>query len=359
MSRITVVIPTFQAADDLPECLDALERQTYRDFDVLVVDGRSPDGTADVARARGARVVADEGKTRAHACEEALLHVTSDLVAFTDADCIPEPSWLDELVRSLEAAPPEYASAGGPNVSPAGDSALGKAVDVVYGTRLMSGGTRYGFQSDHDVEINHNPGCNVLYRADDLRAVGFEEFPTAEDVVVDHRIRVMGGKLLFNPRALVRHKRRGTLRGFLRQLRRYGKGRALAARKYHRLWQPVYPLPSAGLLVAAALLLAGAWEVAATGRARLLGVLGGLVLAYAGVVALDVASSRSPHLSPSRGLLATLLIPLGQAAWAVGYLEGSFARHPAFLSPRQGLLRDVAFLAASAGVGLAAFFTIA
>lgn len=359
MTRVTVVIPTFNAARDLPACLDGLAKQTFRDFDVLVVDGRSPDGTADVARSRGVRVLLDEGRTRAHACETAIREARGPFVAFTDADCVPEPTWLEELVARLARAPASVASVGGPNVAPVDDTPLGRTVDVVYATRLMAGGTRYGFASEGDVTIHHNPGCNVLYRTEWLRAVGFEEFPTAEDVIVDHKIRTMGGTLLFTPAAVVRHRRRATIPSFFRQLRRYGEGRALAARKYNRLWQPVYPIPTVALLVSAVLLVAGGLELAVAGRARVLAVLGALALAYLGLAALDVASSRSPHLTPKRGLLAMLLIPVGQLGWAVGYLKGSLAHSPAFIARRQGMPRDFAYMAAAAGLALAAFAWVA
>jgi len=97
--KVTVVIPTFNCAKDLDECLTSLEKQTYHDFDVLVVDGHSSDGTDDVGKKHGARVIYDEGRTRAHACNTAIENIDTEYFAFTDADCIPDENWLEELLR--------------------------------------------------------------------------------------------------------------------------------------------------------------------------------------------------------------------------------------------------------------------
>jgi hypothetical protein len=227
-------------------------------------------------------------------------------------------------------------------------------VDVLFTTRFASGGARYGHRGSRaPAEIHHNPGCNALYRTSLLRAVGFEEFPTAEDVVVDHKLRTLGGRLLFDPEAIVRHKRRGSLRSLFRQLSRYGEGRALAARKYRRLWQPLYPLPSLG--VVGFLLLAGAsLAEALTGSPpRALLFLGGLSLAYVGVAAVDVALAPSEAWRARRALVALLLVPLAHVAWGLGYLRGALGDHPAFLARWQGLSRDAGVLVAGLLAGAA------
>ena len=57
---VSVVIPAYNEEKYLPACLEALSRQTFRDFEVVVVDNNSTDRTAEIARSLGARVVHEE-----------------------------------------------------------------------------------------------------------------------------------------------------------------------------------------------------------------------------------------------------------------------------------------------------------
>ena len=96
--RVSVVIAARNEATDIGPCLDDLLAQTYPDLEIVVVDGRSTDGTADVARSRGARVrVVDEpplpfgwvGKN--WACHWGSVYATGDFLLFVDADVRAHP----------------------------------------------------------------------------------------------------------------------------------------------------------------------------------------------------------------------------------------------------------------------------
>ncbi|MEM1118764.1 MAG: glycosyltransferase, partial [Bacteroidota bacterium] len=119
----SVVVAAHDEADRLPALLGALEAQTHRlgdgtpAFEVVVVDDRSADGTADVAERwarawtrRGGpdlRVVrVAEGAPEAaglppkkHAIERGIEAARHDRLALTDADCAPPPTWLEALAR--------------------------------------------------------------------------------------------------------------------------------------------------------------------------------------------------------------------------------------------------------------------
>lgn len=91
--RVSVIVAARNEAADLGPCLDDLLGQTYPDLEILVVDGRSTDGTAAVARSRGPRVrVVEEpvlppgwvGKN--WACHWGSVYATGDYLLFVDAD---------------------------------------------------------------------------------------------------------------------------------------------------------------------------------------------------------------------------------------------------------------------------------
>ena len=95
--EVSVVIPVLNGARVLPACLDALAAQVDAPpFEVIVVDNGSGDETVAVARAHAVGCqVTTEQRRGSYAARNAGIAVASGRVlAFTDADCIPSPSWL-------------------------------------------------------------------------------------------------------------------------------------------------------------------------------------------------------------------------------------------------------------------------
>jgi glycosyltransferase involved in cell wall biosynthesis len=103
---VSVVVPAHNAAETIPALFAALDRQTFSgDWEVIVADDSSSDGTAELAEAWGARVVRTEAQSGpAGARNAGLAAARGPLVAFTDADCEPTPGWLAEIVSALDAA---------------------------------------------------------------------------------------------------------------------------------------------------------------------------------------------------------------------------------------------------------------
>jgi rhamnosyltransferase len=104
---VSVIIPTRNGGDDLRRCLDGIARQKLDEaVELLVVDNASTDGSAELARARGAEVldvgVTDflHGATRNLAAERA----TGDVLVFTTQDAYPAgDDWLARLSTVLRA----------------------------------------------------------------------------------------------------------------------------------------------------------------------------------------------------------------------------------------------------------------
>jgi glycosyltransferase involved in cell wall biosynthesis len=102
MARVSVIIPAYNESRYLPLCLDALGRQTVpRDqFEIIVVDNGSTDGTQDIARARADRLLEMPRVTVAALRNHGARHAGGSILAFLDADCIPVETWLEEGLRS-------------------------------------------------------------------------------------------------------------------------------------------------------------------------------------------------------------------------------------------------------------------
>jgi teichuronic acid biosynthesis glycosyltransferase TuaG len=100
MPAVSVIIPAYNAEAFLARAIDSVEAQTFRDFEIVVVDDGSTDGTGDVLRdLSGVRYIRQPHLGAAAARNRALEEATGALVAFLDAD----DEWLPEkLARQLE-----------------------------------------------------------------------------------------------------------------------------------------------------------------------------------------------------------------------------------------------------------------
>lgn len=114
---ISVIIPVRDRRELLSACLDALECQTADDFEVVVVDDGSRDGSADIAKRRIAgrevRVIRRSGQGAVPARRVGVESARSSLLAFTDSDCRPRAEWIERGVAALQRG---AALANGPTV---------------------------------------------------------------------------------------------------------------------------------------------------------------------------------------------------------------------------------------------------
>lgn len=105
--ELSVIVPVRNGARSLPRLLSSIEAQSLprERFELIVVDNASTDATAQIARARGATVVHEPIPNRSRARNRGVRAANTRLYAFTDADCVAEPNWLEALLRCVDRAP--------------------------------------------------------------------------------------------------------------------------------------------------------------------------------------------------------------------------------------------------------------
>ncbi len=103
---VSVIVAARDASETLPRTLAALAGQVVNGgHEVVVVDDRSSDGTAEIARAAGlGPVIASPGVGPAAARNAGVAAARARLLAFTDADCFPAAGWLAAGVEALGRA---------------------------------------------------------------------------------------------------------------------------------------------------------------------------------------------------------------------------------------------------------------
>lgn len=103
MKKVTIVIPAYNEADFLPDCLRAIRNQTYNKdlIDVLVIDNNSQDDTAKIARAFQATVIPESEQGYIFALNKGLQSATGEIICITDADSIVPQHWVEEIVKEF------------------------------------------------------------------------------------------------------------------------------------------------------------------------------------------------------------------------------------------------------------------
>jgi glycosyltransferase involved in cell wall biosynthesis len=218
---VSVVVPTRDRPEALKRCLTALAAQTVgEDLEVILVDDGSAavEPVAAVAHEyRFVRLISQRHAGPAAARNTGVRHARGEYVCFTDDDCEPSPIWAEALMRAIDGGADAVA---GQTLSANPSSPIAAAAEIVAHAPAKGGALSEG-------ALSFAPTNNIACRAGVVAAVGFDEhYPTAaaEDRDWCARLLAAGYVLRAEPSAELVHRPDVSLRGFLRQQVRYGRG---------------------------------------------------------------------------------------------------------------------------------------
>jgi glycosyltransferase involved in cell wall biosynthesis len=222
----SIIIPTFNGASRIGNCLDSLVKQTTgRDVEILVVDDGSTDNTAKVVRGYSSvRLIAQANAGPASARNRGALEAKGKILLFTDDDCVPLPDWLEAMLEPFKDS--EVVGAKGAyrthQKSPAA-----RFVQIEYEDkyRLMAGLPSIDFIDTYSAGFRRDRF---------LEMTGYDtSFPVAcaEDVELSYRMSARGWKMKFVPAAIVYHTHPDTFSRYLKKKYKFAFWRVLAVRK--------------------------------------------------------------------------------------------------------------------------------
>lgn len=220
MSEISVIVPFFNAARTLDRCLEALMLQDEPGggYEVIAVDNNSADGARAVAsRYPAVRLLSEPRQTSYAARNRGLRAARGRLIAFTDADCVPQRDWLRRL-RDAMTDPTVMVVMG--RDRPAGRSrnlCLLSEYDHFKETFVMGSA---------DPAIYYGHTNNLIARRELFEQVGFfEERPRGADVIFVHRVLRLHGTdaVRYEPRAIVEHLEIDSARVYFKKGFIYGR----------------------------------------------------------------------------------------------------------------------------------------
>ncbi|MEI7653420.1 MAG: glycosyltransferase family 2 protein [bacterium] len=101
--QVSVVIPAYNEAKNIGACLDAINAQTVKADEIIVVDNNSTDATAEIARAKGARVITEKVQGITAARTAGFEAAQYEIIARTDSDTIVNPDWIEKIHHYMES----------------------------------------------------------------------------------------------------------------------------------------------------------------------------------------------------------------------------------------------------------------
>jgi cellulose synthase/poly-beta-1,6-N-acetylglucosamine synthase-like glycosyltransferase len=312
---VSLIIPTFNGAFRIGNCLDALIKQTAgRDVEILVVNDGSTDNTGDVvAHYSGIRLISQANAGPAAARNRGASEARGTLILFTDDDCVPMPDWLDAMIEPFED--PEVVGAKGVYRTHQ-KRLIARFVQIEYEDRyrLMAGLDSIDFIDTY----------SAAFRRDRfLEMTGYDtSFPVAcaEDAELSYRMSARGWKMQFAPAAIVYHTHPETLSRYLKRKYKFTYWRMLALRKNpsKAVRDSHTPqLMKLQLLFAPALLVAGAFDLAARPA-----VPASLLVLAAFLLSTLPFALRAIGKDPIVGLLSPALLAARSCAQVLGVTAG-------------------------------------
>ena len=216
---VSVVIPVKNGGDGLRRCLAAIHGQrTSADVEVVVVDSGSGDGSLEVARAAGARILEVAPESFSHGASRNLgaREARGDVLVFLSQDAIPvDADWLERLLAPL--AEPRVGGVYGRQL-PNHDATPPESyfLNFLYGAQPR----RQAAGSEAELSMATTLFSNVNSA---LPRSLWERVPFAEDIVMSEdqewsrRVLLEGYVIAYEPAAAVRHSHNYTLRAAFRR----------------------------------------------------------------------------------------------------------------------------------------------
>ncbi len=218
--KVSVIIPAYNAEKIIGKTLEALLNQTYKDYEVIVVDDGSKDRTADVVKkymkkSKKIKLVTEKNAGPATARNNGAKHSKGEILLFTDSDCVPEKNWIEEMIRPIK----------GDVVGVQG------RYKILNKDKLIARFVQYEIEERYERTkkfkyIDFIGTYAAAYRKDVfMKLGGFDTSfrrASGEDPEFSFRVDKAGYKMVFNPKAIVYHPHPDTLKRYLKM--KYGRG---------------------------------------------------------------------------------------------------------------------------------------
>ncbi|MBY6006630.1 glycosyltransferase [Salipiger bermudensis] len=204
---ISVIVPVYNVRDHVAACLASLRGQTLADFELLVIDDGSTDGSGALAAEAiagdpRARLIRQQNRGLSGARNTGLEHARGTFIAFVDSDDRVSPDYLMRLWQALEESGADWVSCALRSVFPDGGSHVHSTIHDAPDLASHPVRRRFALRSWPEV-IRHFPSAwNKLYRRSLIEGLRFDEGTWFEDHAFFYRAAARTDHLLYLPEPL-------------------------------------------------------------------------------------------------------------------------------------------------------------
>jgi len=105
--KISVIIPVYNGENTLKSCLNSVVNQTYKNYEIIVVDNNSKDNTKSIInefqkKNRKIKYLFESKRGRGAARYKGEINAKGEIILMTDSDCIVPVNWIEEMIKTIE-----------------------------------------------------------------------------------------------------------------------------------------------------------------------------------------------------------------------------------------------------------------
>lgn len=227
MKKCSIIIASYNEAENLEKCLGSLMNLNYtaEDVEIILVDNNSTDNTSEIVQKFTQVIYLKEEKPGASfARNKGIQHAKGEIMVFIDADAEADKDWLVKITSPFDD---EKTGAVGGSIHPYNKNSI---VSQYLSISLFSRYPRYGKKR----EIKGFPSCNLAIRKQHIPQ-GFDSdvLPHyGEDKDICYQVLKKGYKVLFEPEAIIYHHHPESTGELLKLFAKSSIGRLNISRKY-------------------------------------------------------------------------------------------------------------------------------
>ena len=209
---LSVVVPVYNGGQAFEDCLKAITRSTFRDWELIVVDDGSTDESRAVAMRFGARMLVTTGRQGPGAARNAGAQVAvGDYLFFVDADCEVQPDTFATAVDILQSDERIDALFGSYDDEPGAGNFIAQYKNLLH---------HFVHQRSQEEASTFWAGCGAVKRRVFLALGGFDVAryarPSIEDIDLGYRLKLSGGRIRLAKNVQVKHNKAWRLRSLVR-----------------------------------------------------------------------------------------------------------------------------------------------
>jgi glycosyltransferase involved in cell wall biosynthesis len=220
---LSVIVSAYNAEATLPGLFDSLLNQTFKDYELIIVDDGSTDSTSKIAKSYNCNLIElPKNHGPAYCRNMGAQNAGGDILVFTDSDCRADANWLESIQAHFSQNDT--------------DTIMGRLIllpstflgDSISALGFPAGGA-IGFDKIWKVDKNgftHSlSSCNCAIRKDVFEEAGrFDDtfpYPGGEDSLLAYNLISLNYRIKYCPDVVVYHEARDSWRSFLKwQFRR-------------------------------------------------------------------------------------------------------------------------------------------